>query len=101
MLSVAFQLRPTSMSQPVAYAALAHGLGVELGERVPLQAAREAVLAQRRSAAWCLIQTTMTPGHAAPSSPTRSSAASRWLKFAQRPLLSSATRAQAPGVSAS
>lgn len=47
VLSVAFQLRPTSMSQPVAYAALAHDLGVELGERVPLQAAREAVLAQR------------------------------------------------------
>lgn len=48
VLDVLFQLRPTEMSQPVAYAALAGGLGVELGERVPLGEAREAVLAQRR-----------------------------------------------------
>lgn len=47
VLSVAFQLRPTAMSQPVAYAALAQGLGVELGQRVPLTDARNAVLAQR------------------------------------------------------
>ncbi|USQ76979.1 UDP-N-acetylmuramate dehydrogenase [Ornithinimicrobium cryptoxanthini] len=49
VLSVTFSLRPTELSQPVAYAALADGLGVELGSRVPLQEAREAVLAQRRN----------------------------------------------------
>lgn len=48
VLDVTFQLRPTEMSQPVAYAALAGHLGVQLGERVPLADAREAVLAQRR-----------------------------------------------------
>lgn len=47
VLSVAFQLRPTPMSQPIRYAALADGLGVALGDRVPLQQARQAVLAQR------------------------------------------------------
>lgn len=49
VLSVTFSLRPTHVSQPVAYAALADGLGVDLGSRVPLQEAREAVLAQRRN----------------------------------------------------
>lgn len=48
VLSVTFSLRPTELSQPVRYAALAEGLGVELGARVPLAEAREAVLAQRR-----------------------------------------------------
>jgi UDP-N-acetylmuramate dehydrogenase len=36
------------LSGPVDYAGLAHALGVEAGERVPLADAREAVLAQRR-----------------------------------------------------
>lgn len=49
VLSVTFSLRPTELSQPVRYAALAEGLGVELGARVPLAEAREAVLAQRRN----------------------------------------------------
>ena len=49
VLSVTFTLRPTELSQPVGYAALADGLGVELGARVPLADAREAVLQQRRS----------------------------------------------------
>jgi UDP-N-acetylmuramate dehydrogenase len=49
VLEVSFQLRPTELSQPVAYADLARGLGVQPGQRVPLAAAREAVLAQRRS----------------------------------------------------
>ncbi len=48
VLEVSFQLRPTSMSQPIAYADLARGLGVEPGQRVPLTEAREAVLEQRR-----------------------------------------------------
>lgn len=48
VLTVTFSLRPTELSQPVGYAALATGLGVELGARVPLRDAREAVLEQRR-----------------------------------------------------
>ena len=43
-----FQLIPGTMSRPVRYADLAAQLGVEVGERVPLGEAREAVLAQRR-----------------------------------------------------
>ncbi|MCK0110922.1 UDP-N-acetylmuramate dehydrogenase [Ornithinimicrobium sp. F0845] len=49
VLSVTFSLRPTELSQPVRYAALADGLEVELGARVPLAEAREAVLQQRRN----------------------------------------------------
>ncbi|WP_298889391.1 UDP-N-acetylmuramate dehydrogenase [uncultured Serinicoccus sp.] len=48
VLSVTFSLRPTELSQPIGYAALADGLGVALGGRVPLERAREAVLEQRR-----------------------------------------------------
>ncbi|RNI21627.1 UDP-N-acetylmuramate dehydrogenase [Flexivirga caeni] len=48
VLDVLFALRPTELSQPVAYAALAQGLGVKIGTRVPLDEAREAVLEQRR-----------------------------------------------------
>ncbi len=48
VLSVTFSLRPTELSQPIGYAALASGLGVDLGDRVPLADAREAVLEQRR-----------------------------------------------------
>ncbi len=47
VLTVSFQLRPTEMSQPIGYADLARGLGVEAGERVPLEVAREGVLEQR------------------------------------------------------
>ena len=48
VLSVTFSLRPTELSQPVRYAALADGLGIALGGRVPLADARAAVLEQRR-----------------------------------------------------
>ena len=48
VLEVAFQLRRGGLSAPVAYADLAGALGVEAGERVPLEDARAAVLAQRR-----------------------------------------------------
>ena len=48
VLTVTFSLHPTELSQPVGYAALADGLGVPLGARVPLAEAREAVLQQRR-----------------------------------------------------
>ncbi len=48
VIDVMFQLIPGTMSQPVRYADLAAQLGVDVGERVPLGDAREAVLAQRR-----------------------------------------------------
>lgn len=48
VLDVSFQLRKADRSQPIAYADLAAGLGVEAGARVPLAEAREGVLAQRR-----------------------------------------------------
>jgi UDP-N-acetylmuramate dehydrogenase len=48
VLDVLFQLRLGDLSSPIGYADLARGLGVELGARVPLPAAREAVLEQRR-----------------------------------------------------
>ena len=48
VIDVMFQLIPGTMSQPVRYADLAAQLGVEVGARVPLAEAREAVLAQRR-----------------------------------------------------
>jgi UDP-N-acetylmuramate dehydrogenase len=48
VLDVTFQLRLGDLSTPVAYADLAAGLGVDVGARVPLADAREAVLAQRR-----------------------------------------------------
>jgi len=48
VLDVVFQLSAALLSGPVAYADLAGALGVEAGERVPLQDVREAVLAQRR-----------------------------------------------------
>jgi len=49
VLDVTFQLRVADLSQPIAYADLASGLGVDVGARVPLADAREAVLAQRRA----------------------------------------------------
>ena len=48
VLDVLFQLIPSELSQPVGYADLARQLDVAVGERVPLAAAREAVLHQRR-----------------------------------------------------
>ncbi|MFC7489800.1 MULTISPECIES: UDP-N-acetylmuramate dehydrogenase [unclassified Knoellia] len=48
VLDVTFQLRVADLSQPIAYADLAAGLGVDVGARVPLADAREAVLDQRR-----------------------------------------------------
>ncbi len=48
VIDVMFQLALGSLSRPVAYADLASQLGVEVGARVPLPEAREAVLAQRR-----------------------------------------------------
>jgi UDP-N-acetylmuramate dehydrogenase len=48
VLDVLFQLGLGDLSAPIGYADLARGLGVEVGARVPLPAAREAVLEQRR-----------------------------------------------------
>ena len=48
VLAVTFSLERSELSQPVGYAALAQGLDVAMGERVPLADARGAVLAQRR-----------------------------------------------------
>jgi UDP-N-acetylmuramate dehydrogenase len=48
VIDVMFQLVLGSLSRPVAYADLATQLDVEVGARVPLVEAREAVLAQRR-----------------------------------------------------
>jgi len=48
VLEVTFQLVVGDLSGPVGYADLAGELGVDLGARVPLAEAREAVLAQRR-----------------------------------------------------
>lgn len=48
VLDVTFQFVVADLSQPIAYADLATGLGVEIGDRVPLADAREAVLEQRR-----------------------------------------------------
>jgi UDP-N-acetylmuramate dehydrogenase len=47
VLDVVFELRLATLSEPVAYLDLARALGVAVGERVPLQDAREAVLGQR------------------------------------------------------
>ena len=49
VLSVAFQLRfAGGLSAPVRYAELARRLGIEVGERAPLEQVRETVLALRR-----------------------------------------------------
>jgi UDP-N-acetylmuramate dehydrogenase len=48
VLEVVFQLRLGDLGTPVAYAELARRLGLETGERAPLAAVRQAVLALRR-----------------------------------------------------
>ena len=48
VLAVTYTLRRSALSGPVAYRELAVRLGVEIGERVPLPDAREAVLGLRR-----------------------------------------------------
>ncbi|MBC7308767.1 MAG: UDP-N-acetylmuramate dehydrogenase [Actinomycetales bacterium] len=48
VLEVVFQLEVADLSRPIGYADLARQLDVEVGARVPLADAREAVLAQRR-----------------------------------------------------
>ncbi|MER6943708.1 UDP-N-acetylmuramate dehydrogenase [Nonomuraea sp. NPDC000554] len=48
VLGVTYALEISGLSGPIAYKELAGRLGVELGARVPLEAAREAVLGLRR-----------------------------------------------------
>ena len=48
VLAVTFALSSSELSEPVRYAELARRLGVDIGERAPLGAVREAVLALRR-----------------------------------------------------
>ena len=48
VLAVTFALDPDPLSRPVRYAELARALGIEVGERAPLAAVREAVLDLRR-----------------------------------------------------
>lgn len=48
VLDVTFQLAVGSLGAPVGYAELARTLGVEVGQRAPLPAVREAVLGLRR-----------------------------------------------------
>jgi UDP-N-acetylmuramate dehydrogenase len=48
ILDVTFRLRADPLSGPIAYAELARALGVEIGDRVPLAAARDAVTELRR-----------------------------------------------------
>lgn len=48
VMSVDFRLEASPLSQPVAYAELAKRVGVEVGGRVPLADAREAVIELRR-----------------------------------------------------
>jgi len=48
VLAVRFALSASPLSSPIRYAELARALGVEIGDRAPLPAVREAVLALRR-----------------------------------------------------
>lgn len=48
VLDVTFRLRIDPLSSPISFAELARALGVDVGARVPLKAAREAVLELRR-----------------------------------------------------
>jgi UDP-N-acetylmuramate dehydrogenase len=49
VLSVAFDLEPSPLGRPVAYAELASALGIALGESAPLAEQRAAVLGLRRA----------------------------------------------------
>jgi UDP-N-acetylmuramate dehydrogenase len=56
VLSVTFQLRIGSMSQPIRYAELARLLGVVVGRRAPAAEVREAVLALRNTKGMVLVE---------------------------------------------
>ena len=56
VLSVTFQLRLGSMSQPISYPELARVLGIEVGQRAPAAEVREAVLALRSAKGMVLVE---------------------------------------------
>ena len=56
VLSVTFQLRLGSMSQPIRYPELARVVGVEVGQRAPAADVREAVLALRSAKGMVLVE---------------------------------------------
>ena len=56
VLSVTFQLRIGSMSQPIRYPELARLLGVEVGQRAPAAEVRQAVLALRSAKGMVLVE---------------------------------------------
>ena len=56
ILSVTFQLRLGSMSQPIRYPELARVLGVEVGQRVSAAEVRQAVLALRSAKGMVLVE---------------------------------------------
>ena len=56
VLSVTFQLRLGSMSQPIRYPELARALGMEVGERAPTADVRQAVLALRTAKGMVLLE---------------------------------------------
>jgi UDP-N-acetylmuramate dehydrogenase len=49
VLAVTFGLEPSAASRPIRYAELAARLGIEVGQRAPLQEVRDAVLGLRRA----------------------------------------------------
>ena len=57
VLAVTFSLVAGELSEPVTYAELAQALGIEVGQRAPLAAVREAVLRLRRSKGMVLDET--------------------------------------------
>ena len=56
VLSVTFQLRLGSMSQPIRYPELARVLGIEVGQRAPASEVRQAVLALRTAKGMVLTE---------------------------------------------
>jgi UDP-N-acetylmuramate dehydrogenase len=56
VLSVTFQLRLGSMSQPIRYLELARALGIEVGQRAPASEVRQVVLALRTAKGMVLIE---------------------------------------------
>jgi UDP-N-acetylmuramate dehydrogenase len=56
VLSVTFQLRLGSMSQPIRYLELARALGIEVGQRAPASEVRQAVVALRTAKGMVLVE---------------------------------------------
>jgi UDP-N-acetylmuramate dehydrogenase len=56
VLSVTFQLRLGTMSQPIRYPELARALGIEVGQRAPTAEVRQAVLALRTAKGMVLAE---------------------------------------------